>query len=184
MSRAAFGLSGLVAVIEQQQKFWKFTDLCTEHLIRCAKKSPHAAYPVLNDLGVKGQLDFLLNWLAMHPHPPKPSEVGRVGSLLLVKPCKQQAAFGTGNGGGGGEGTRGTSSSNGGGGGGDQEQSDAELARALAAQDQAAASYGRYGGGGGAGGAGVGGGSTTVMGLSTAQKKAALDLIVQGKPLG
>jgi hypothetical protein len=70
-------LSSLLAVMAQQQRYWKITDYCIEHLIRLARR--HA--PVYRWLFQHGsKLDFILNWLFLYPMCP------RDGSVVVITP--------------------------------------------------------------------------------------------------
>lgn len=62
--RIEWAMSSLLSTMEVQQRYWKMTDLCIDHLIRTAKNSPKC----LKYLSKQGKrLDWLIAWLTQHP---------------------------------------------------------------------------------------------------------------------
>jgi hypothetical protein len=66
--RIEWALSSVLSTMEVQQRFWKMTDMCIEHLIRTAKNNPKC----LKYLSKQGKrLDWIITWLNQHPTPDR-----------------------------------------------------------------------------------------------------------------
>jgi hypothetical protein len=66
--RIEWVLSSVLSTMEMQQRFWKMTDMCIEHLIRTAKNNQKC----LKYLSKQGKrLDWILTWLTQHPTPDR-----------------------------------------------------------------------------------------------------------------
>jgi len=82
-------LSTWLAVMKQQDKFWKITDLCVEHLIRIAKKNNNvfqwlSAHP---DRWV-----WLIDWITQFPNQPSQMD----NNIALYKPNKHPQSWSRG----------------------------------------------------------------------------------------
>lgn len=80
--RVEWVLSSLLSVMEEQSRFWKITDMCIEHLIRLAKKSPKC-HMWLHHHG--NQLNWILSWLEIHRNPPYADSRGQNGIVLYKR---------------------------------------------------------------------------------------------------
>jgi len=67
--RVAQVLTALVLIMKEHELYWKMFDMCTEHLIRFAKKVPLAAKWLTGQPEV---LDSIAGWLKANPKPPAP----------------------------------------------------------------------------------------------------------------
>lgn len=77
--RIEWVLSSVLSTMEMQQRFWKMTDMCIEHLIRTAKNNPKC----LKYLSKQGKrLDWIITWLGQHPAPDR--------ECVLYKPNRPQ----------------------------------------------------------------------------------------------
>jgi len=65
--RIDWALSALLATMKQQDKYWKITDLCIEHLIRLAKKNDDV-YNWLRDH--VDRWSWVIDWIAAFPNQP------------------------------------------------------------------------------------------------------------------
>jgi hypothetical protein len=66
--RTEWVLNSLLSVMANQQKYWKITDFCIEHLIRMAKKSENC-YNWLRDHPTT--YEWIFTWLKNNPRPPR-----------------------------------------------------------------------------------------------------------------
>ncbi len=84
-----------IAVVHDQSKFWKVTDLCLDHLIRMAKKSR----AVLDWLVANPKyLDNMIGWLHAYPEPPaavpsylRDREPTEAQAIVLLKPAPERS---------------------------------------------------------------------------------------------
>lgn len=79
--RVEWVLSSLLTVMEDQQGYWKITDLCIEHLIRLAKKHKKC-YEWLH--ANEQYLNWILSWLEIHQKPPY-ADMRRNDGIQLYK---------------------------------------------------------------------------------------------------
>lgn len=84
-------MTSLLNVMKVQQKFWKITDLCIEHLIRIAKKQPDCCSWLT---ARAASWEWIIVWLNTNPRPPR----GHDGTeqTILHKPGKgpaEQSAY-------------------------------------------------------------------------------------------
>jgi len=77
--RIDWALSALLVTMKQQDKYWKITDLCIEHLIRVAKKNDDV-YNWLKDHVDRWQ--WVIDWVAAFPNQPGHMDPG----ISLHKP--------------------------------------------------------------------------------------------------
>jgi len=81
--RIEWALSALLATMKQQDKYWKITDLCIEHLIRLAKKNAEVFAWLASHAD---RWAWLIDWIGAFPQ--QPSGMGD-GQVSLYKPNKQ-----------------------------------------------------------------------------------------------
>jgi len=79
--RIEWSLSSLLAVMRQQERFWKITDLCIEHLIRIAKKNADV-YQWMHEHA--DRWGWLIEWLTAYPNPPTHMDT----NIAMYKPGK------------------------------------------------------------------------------------------------
>jgi len=80
-------MTSLLNVMKVQQKFWKITDFCIEHLIRIAKRQPD----VLTWLNARAaSWEWIITWLNTNPRPPRGYGDG-TEQTILHKPGKGPA---------------------------------------------------------------------------------------------
>jgi hypothetical protein len=80
--RIDWSLSALLAVMKQQDRYWKITDLCIEHLIRIAKKNQDV-YTWLH--AHPERWAWLIEWVNAFPQQPGHMDQN---SIMLHKPGK------------------------------------------------------------------------------------------------
>jgi len=66
--RTEWVLNSLLSVMANQQKFWKITDFCIEHLVRMAKKSENC-YNWLHSNPTA--YEWIFAWIKTNPRPPR-----------------------------------------------------------------------------------------------------------------
>lgn len=67
LRRVDWILVSLLTVMELQQRYWKITDFCIEHLVRIAKGSRVCADWIRRNAR---KVDWILNWIAIFHQPP------------------------------------------------------------------------------------------------------------------
>jgi len=79
--RVDWSLSVLLVTMKQQEKYWKITDLCIEHLVRLAKKNADVYAWLRNH---QDRWVWLIDWLNAFPVQPTHMDQG----IALFKPGK------------------------------------------------------------------------------------------------
>jgi len=77
--RVRWLMSSLLTVMDHQQMYWKITDLCIEHLIRTAKKSPEVYQWLRANVS---KMSWLLDWVTLFPNAPRINQQ----NIMLHKP--------------------------------------------------------------------------------------------------
>ena len=83
-------MQSLLLEMENQSMYWKPTDFCLEHLLRLSKR-----YPTIGEWirSHPTKFDWILNWLKLHPTPPRQGEATLMHKPARIDPITQIQAY-------------------------------------------------------------------------------------------